>query len=137
MAFGPGPKQFLFILTTSLTFPNVGSETSSCFGHSPLVRPLGWDYSRQHGGISQPLLRGAQWLSDRATDPRARDRRFETYLRRVASLSKTIYSLKVLEKLFTGTLSLNTSKQPLLVVFPTSLTFLCRVRFLRTCVVWL
>ena len=50
---------------------------------------------------------------------------FETYLRRVVSLSKTLYSLKVLvnypgsggsrpdmtEKLLTGTLSLNTNKQ--------------------------
>ena len=69
-------------------------------------------------------VRGARWLSGRLSDSGARGRGFETYLRRVVSLSKTLYSLKVLvnypgssgsvptwqKKLLTGTLSLNTNK---------------------------
>ena len=64
---------------------------------------------------------GARWLSGRVSE---RGQGFETYLRRVVSLSKTLYSLKVLviprmqwlhadmtEKLLTGTLSINTNKQ--------------------------
>ena len=39
---------------------------------------------------------GARWLSGRVSDSGARGRGFETYLRRVVSLSKTLYSLKVL-----------------------------------------
>ena len=41
-------------------------------------------------------VRGARWLSGRASDSGARGRGFETYLRRVLSLSKTLYSPKVL-----------------------------------------
>ena len=63
---------------------------------------------------------GARWLSGRVSDSGARGPGFETYLRRVVSLSKTLYSPKVLvnypgsdgsvtEKLLTGTLSLNTT----------------------------
>ena len=67
-------------------------------------------------------MRGARWLSGRVSDSGARGRGFETYGRRVVSLSKTLYSPKVLvnypgsdmtEKLLTGTLSLNTNKQKL------------------------
>ena len=68
---------------------------------------------------------GARWLSGRVSDSGARGPGFETYLRRVVSLSKTLYSPKVLvnypgsdgsvpdmtEKLLTGTLSLNTTNQ--------------------------
>ena len=39
---------------------------------------------------------GAWWLSGRASDSRARGCGFETYLLRVVSLSKTLYSPKVL-----------------------------------------
>ena len=39
---------------------------------------------------------GARWLSGRVSDSRARGRGFETYRRRVVSLSKTLYSPKVL-----------------------------------------
>ena len=42
------------------------------------------------------LLRGAGWLSGRVSDSGARGRGFETYRRRVVSLSKTLYSPKVL-----------------------------------------
>ena len=42
------------------------------------------------------LNRGAQWLSGRVSDSGARGRGFETYRRRVVSLSKTLYSPKVL-----------------------------------------
>ena len=60
--------------------------------------------------------RGAWWLSGRASDSGARGQGFETYLPRVVSLSKTLYSPKGLvitrkrwlrldmtEKLLTGT----------------------------------
>ena len=41
-------------------------------------------------------LLGARWLSGRVSDSGARGPGFETYLRRVVSLSKTLYSPKVL-----------------------------------------
>ena len=41
-------------------------------------------------------LGGVRWLSGRALDSGARGRGFETYLRRVVSLSKALYSRKVL-----------------------------------------
>ena len=66
---------------------------------------------------------GAQWLSGRASDFGARGRGLKTYLCQVVSLSKTVYSTKVLviprkrwlhpdmtEKLMTWTLSINTPK---------------------------
>ena len=40
--------------------------------------------------------RGARWLSGRVSDSGARGRGFETYRRCVVSLSKTLYSPKVL-----------------------------------------
>ena len=42
------------------------------------------------------ILRGARWLSGRVSDSGARGRGFKTYRRRVLSLSKTLYSPKVL-----------------------------------------
>ena len=42
------------------------------------------------------LIGGARWLSGRVSDSGARGPGFETYLRRVVSLSKTLYSPKVL-----------------------------------------
>ena len=42
------------------------------------------------------LFMGARWLSGRVSDSGARGRGFETYRRRVVSLSKTLYSPKVL-----------------------------------------
>ena len=42
------------------------------------------------------LYRVARWLSGRVSDSGARGRGFETYRRRVVSLSKTLYSPKVL-----------------------------------------
>ena len=42
------------------------------------------------------FFRGARWLSGRVSDSGARGPGFETYLRRVVSLSKTLYSPKVL-----------------------------------------
>ena len=38
---------------------------------------------------------GARWLSSRVSDSGARGRGFDTYRRRVVSLSKTLYSPKV------------------------------------------
>ena len=68
--------------------------------------------------------RGARWLSSRVSDCGARGLRFHIYICRVVSLSKTLYSPKVLviprkrcprpdmtEQLLTGTLSLKTNKQ--------------------------
>ena len=46
--------------------------------------------------LSWPLPGGARWLSGRVSDSRARGPGFETYRRRVVSLSKTLYSPKVL-----------------------------------------
>ena len=45
---------------------------------------------------STPRWRGARWLSGRVSDSGARGPGFETYRRRVVSLSKTLYSPKVL-----------------------------------------
>ena len=46
---------------------------------------------------SHPKIRGARWLSGRvSSDSGARGPGFETYRRRVVSLSKTLYSPKVL-----------------------------------------
>ena len=45
---------------------------------------------------STSAQRGARWLSGRVSDSGARGPGFETYLRRVVSLSKTLYSPKVL-----------------------------------------
>ena len=44
----------------------------------------------------QACVRGARWLSGRVSDSGARGPGFETYHRRVVSLSKTLYSPKVL-----------------------------------------
>ena len=41
-------------------------------------------------------MRGARWFSGRVSDSGTRGRGFETYRRRVVSLSKTLYSPKVL-----------------------------------------
>ena len=43
-----------------------------------------------------PTCGGARWLSGRVSDSGARGPGFETYLRRVVSLSKTLYSPEVL-----------------------------------------
>ena len=44
----------------------------------------------------RPFVGGARWLSGRVSDSGARGPGFETYRRRVVSLSKTLYSPKVL-----------------------------------------
>ena len=46
--------------------------------------------------MSPEYIGGARWLSRRVSDFGARGRGFETYRRRVVSLSKTLYSSKVL-----------------------------------------
>ena len=48
-----------------------------------------------HSKVQNPKW-GARWLSGRMSDSGARGRGFETYRRRVVSLSKTLYSPKVL-----------------------------------------
>ena len=49
-----------------------------------------------HDKTNKMTCRGARWLSGRVSDSGARGRGFETYRRRVVSLSKTLYSPKVL-----------------------------------------
>ena len=49
-----------------------------------------------HFSFSPIFSRGARWLSGRVSDSGARGPGFETYRRRVVSLSKTLYSPKVL-----------------------------------------
>ena len=64
--------------------------------HPGWIRPwngLSHDY---HLDESTFNLRGARWLSGRVSDSGARGPGFETYRRRVVSLSKTLYSPKVL-----------------------------------------
>ena len=51
---------------------------------------------RSAWATSQSDQRGARWLSGRVSDFGARGPGFETYRRRVVSLSKTLYSPKVL-----------------------------------------
>ena len=46
--------------------------------------------------VCDKFMRGVRWLSGRVSDSGARGRGFETYRRHVVSLSKTLYSLKVL-----------------------------------------
>ena len=55
-----------------------------------------WYLSHRRPAKAQASLGGARWLSGRVSDSGARGRGFETYLRRVVSLSKTLYSPKVL-----------------------------------------
>ena len=58
-----------------------------------LVIVLAQDVLEKHAKI---VSGGARWLSGRVSDSGARGRGFETYRRRVVSLSKTLYSPKVL-----------------------------------------
>ena len=64
------------------------------------ARKKSFSYPRQAETLSlsgsRQYHRGARWLSGRVSDSGARGRGFETYLRRVVSLSKTLYSPKVL-----------------------------------------
>ena len=60
-----------------------------CLSSGPLPNRLFW--------FKPPsLIGGARWLSGRVSDSGARGPGFETYRRRVVSLSKTLYSPKVL-----------------------------------------
>ena len=52
--------------------------------------------SSYHIRNTTTYIGGARWLSGRVSDSGARGRGFETYRRRVVSLSKTLYSPKVL-----------------------------------------
>ena len=61
-------------------------------GH-PWINMLLLDCDKKN---SQNGNRGARWLSGRVSDSGARGRGFETYRRHVVSLSKTLYSPKVL-----------------------------------------
>ena len=54
------------------------------------------DYCSIVWGNTSQNIWGARWLRGRVSDSGARGRGFESYLRRVVSLSKTLYSPKVL-----------------------------------------
>ena len=64
----------------------------------PFNRKIEWNLL--HGKAMtlcfHPPVRGARWLSGRVSDSGAGGPGFETYRRRVVSLSKTLYSPKVL-----------------------------------------
>ena len=55
-----------------------------------------WSKDPYYDYVSTLDDRGARWLSGRVSDSGARGPGFETYRRRVVSLSKTLYSPKVL-----------------------------------------
>ena len=107
----------------------------------------GYPESNVVASIYFTLKRGVQWPSGRASDSGARGRGFETYLCRVVSLSKTLYSLKVLviprkrwlrpdmtEIFLTGTLNLNTNKQIVLKTqyFALKFCFIAKIVFVFT-----
>ena len=71
-------------------FLHADSEDSDQTGWMPR---LFWVFA---GRTVTLFVRGARWLSGRVSDSGARGRGFETYRRRVVSLSKTLYSPKVL-----------------------------------------
>ena len=54
------------------------------------------EFARLKATFTRASFRGARWLSGRVSDSGARGPGFETYRRRVVSLSKTLYSPKVL-----------------------------------------
>ena len=72
---------------------------SLCPGLCPGFTPQGGAGGKKRAHLQKcftNFLRGARWLSGRVSDSGARGRGFQTYLRRVVSLSKTLYSPKVL-----------------------------------------
>ena len=83
----------------TLTHPSL-SEASSNFPHCVCDQQSSGNTSPGHlfdyTSTRTDSIRGARWLSGRVSDSRARGRGFETYHRRVVSLSKTLYSPKVL-----------------------------------------
>ena len=60
------------------------------------VKNIQADIKYAVSALKTKIYRGARWLSGRVSDSGARGRGFETYRRRVVSLSKTLYSPKVL-----------------------------------------
>ena len=93
----------------SFYFPYFMCANSEGSGETAQMRRLAWAFAgrlcdKYHNPMSWlktrfPLLalsRGARWLSGRVSDSGARGPGFETYRRRVVSLSKTLYSPKVL-----------------------------------------
>ena len=62
----------------------------------PSARKLYWTAKIMHHVEFAFFFWGARWLSGRVSDSGARGRGFDTYRRRVVSLSKTLYSPKVL-----------------------------------------
>ena len=74
-------------------FSNTGARMQDSINHLTLKSHFISEFCTK---TSQFQLRGARWLSGRVSDSGARGRGFKTYRRRVVSLSKTLYSPKVL-----------------------------------------
>ena len=91
---------FIFVFTLTSTLASIQFQTFcelSCRSFSPLVHTITITlYMYFIRMVFTFLNRGARWLSGRVSDSGARGRGFETYRRRVVSLSKTRYSPKVL-----------------------------------------
>ena len=71
--------------------------------HDSYYKPSSWDDGNEYAlkknvSVYSHTLHtgGARWLSGRVSDSGARGPGFETYRRRVVSLSKTLYSPKIL-----------------------------------------
>ena len=75
----------------SKNFVHVLKATTQC-----KLKEVIWYYYEYYFHQYPSFLRGARWLSGRVSDSGARGPGFETYRRRVVSLSKTLYSPKVL-----------------------------------------
>ena len=84
-------EQFLFCFV-NIFFWKCGKKVYSRGG----FREGRSGYSKHNFFFFFALLWGARWLSGRVSDSGARGPGFETYRRRVVSLSKTLYSPKVL-----------------------------------------
>ena len=69
---------------------------SDVYSHIPLVNTCICPKHMTDRQILLAKIGGARWLSGRVSDSGARGPGFETYRRRVVSLSKTLYSPKVL-----------------------------------------
>ena len=96
-----GRSGSLFGITRqSLVMPNSDSRTDFTIRTSHPWKILIFQtirYCMRKGLVAwHHKTRGARWLSGRVSDSGARGPGFETYLRRVVSLSKILYSPKVL-----------------------------------------
>ena len=86
--------QMMFVVTSGIVVKHVHMYFIRNMNHRITWQEFNfkqWNSVRIHFNA-----RGARWLSGRVSDSGARGPGFETYLRRVVSMSKTLYSPKVL-----------------------------------------